>query len=405
MGGGLAYYAAANVMMDVDEKDQLEKDLPPSLPVGAICLIDDQPRDPAAFTEEDRSMLREFANMIARELTLGHEQRRRDAEIRQSDFLGSFLNSALVLPDKALLPKTPPSSAPTHLDPRPSTPDNPRFPSVPGANASPATHAIFAPTLSSGISPTTTFTLATEQLNALTDAESAAIFDLRSFCAPISQDSPELEGQQQIRRNASFSRDLGGQGKLYLMGSSGNVDWGEIAGKEQLLGVVTDALTEYDAVSRSSCLLPILLADSCPPQSANVIFDSSSRVQPLLAILPPSVASTICLPLFDVDGTPALLIILTSTVKHFTFIESDVRESPTSRAFLSPSEGADASLSTRLRSQRWSHHDGLSASSACRAGRSRKAGFRLADQSRAEVSRDAPVTRAAPLPPPSSNSC
>ncbi|ORY74544.1 hypothetical protein BCR35DRAFT_306686 [Leucosporidium creatinivorum] len=308
MGGGLAYYAAANVMLEVDEKDQLEKDLPPSLPVGAICLIDDQPRDPAAFTDEDRSMLREFANMIARELTLGHEQRRRDAETRQSDFLGTFLNSALVLPDKAPATTAQTPSAPPQPNLHPSTPDNPRFPSVPGANASPATHAIFAPIIALGDSPTTTFALAAEKLHGLTDAESAAIFDLRSFRAPISQDSPELhaEAQQQRRRNASFSRDLGGQGKLYLMGSSGNVDWEGIAGKEQLLGVVNDALTEYDA-------------------SATVIFDSSSRVQPLGAVLPPSVSSTICLPLFDVDGTPALLIILTSTVKHFTFIESDVR--------------------------------------------------------------------------------
>lgn len=250
MGGGLAYYAAANVMMDVDQKDQDEKDLPPSLPVGAICLIDDQPRDPAAFTQEDRSMLREFANMIARELTLGHEQRRRDAEIRQSDFIGDFLNSALVFPDKALLPKTPPAAASSHPNPDPSTPVNPRFPSVPGVNASPATHAIFAPTISSGHSPTSTFSLATEKLTDLTDAESAAIFDLRSFRAPCLQTSPELQaGEQRRKRNASFSRDLDGQGKLYLMGSSGNVDWEEIAGKEQLLGVVNDALTEYDAVS------------------------------------------------------------------------------------------------------------------------------------------------------------
>lgn len=328
MGGGLAYYAAANVMLEVDEKDQLERDLPPSLPVGAICLIDDQPRDPAAFTDEDRSMLREFANMIARELTLGHEQRRRDAEIRQSDFLGSFLNSAIVLPDKAQATKTPTTSAPTNLDAGPSSLDNPRFPPIPSANASPATHAVFAPVLASGIGSTATFALAAEKLNALTDAESTAIFDLRSFRAPVSQDSPELgPAEQERRRHASFSRDYGGQGKLYLMSSSGNVDWKAIAGQEQLLGMVNDALTEYDAVSYLMCYLTLAFADTPPSKSSTVIFDTSSRVQPLLAVLPSSVTSTICLPLFDVDGTPALLIVLTSTVKHFSFIESDVRKS------------------------------------------------------------------------------
>lgn len=258
MGGGLAYYAAANVMLDVDDKDQIEKDLPSQLPVGALCLIDDQPRDPDTFTEEDRATLRDFAQMIARELTLGHEQRRRETETKQSNFLGEFLNTAIILPDKATAEST--RSRTTNL--QPSTSDNPSVPSAPGAKASPATQAVLAPTLPPTTAPETTFNVAASNLKDLTSATSSAIIDLRSFRSPVFDDdrkSPSAPPQQR-----QSNGDLGGRGKLYLIGHAGGVKWEDVMAQESLMDAVADVLTEYHAVSGVDPFLRFVADPCCP---------------------------------------------------------------------------------------------------------------------------------------------
>lgn len=48
-----------------DEREQLQ--LPASLPVGALCLIDNKPRGPSDFDSDDRQTLQGFAGLIARE--------------------------------------------------------------------------------------------------------------------------------------------------------------------------------------------------------------------------------------------------------------------------------------------------------------------------------------------------
>ena len=99
-GGGLAFYAAANVCLPVPESTRAASDLPASLASGALCLVDPVPRAPSDFTEEDRQVLSDFAEMISREFQLGFEQRRREQEIKQSEFIDSFLRRALVLPSQ-----------------------------------------------------------------------------------------------------------------------------------------------------------------------------------------------------------------------------------------------------------------------------------------------------------------
>ena len=120
-GGGVSFYAAANVNLPVGT-DADKRGLPKTLASGALCLMDPTKklRNPSDFSEEDRAVLRDLAEMIAREckfeermlsrrqlrliliftiaVQLGFEQRRREEESKQSEFLGSFLQQALVQP-------------------------------------------------------------------------------------------------------------------------------------------------------------------------------------------------------------------------------------------------------------------------------------------------------------------
>ena len=106
-GGGVAFYAAANVNLPVAKQRsgprqagvaRTERTLPETLASGAVCLIDPVPRSPESFSAEDREILTDFADMISLEFQRGYEQRRREQEAQQADFVGRFLRQALVLP-------------------------------------------------------------------------------------------------------------------------------------------------------------------------------------------------------------------------------------------------------------------------------------------------------------------
>lgn len=66
-GGGVSFYAAANVNLPVEDNEK--RGLPSTLASGALCLMDGTKtlRDPSEFSEEDRAVLSDLAEMIARE--------------------------------------------------------------------------------------------------------------------------------------------------------------------------------------------------------------------------------------------------------------------------------------------------------------------------------------------------
>jgi len=67
-GGGVSFYAAANVNLPVGS-DASKRGLPRTLASGALCLMDPTKklRDPSEFSAEDRAVLSDLAEMIARE--------------------------------------------------------------------------------------------------------------------------------------------------------------------------------------------------------------------------------------------------------------------------------------------------------------------------------------------------
>lgn len=59
-------------------------------------------------------------------------------------------------------------------------------------------------------------------------------------------------------------------------------------------------------------------------QASRVTYDSVAS-NPFRSVLPPSVTATLCLPIFNVDGTPALLLLLTTGQRYAAFNSIDVR--------------------------------------------------------------------------------
>ncbi|GAA5866559.1 hypothetical protein JCM8547_005459 [Rhodosporidiobolus lusitaniae] len=191
-GGGLSFYAAANVNLPVPESDrERSEDMPETLASGALCLIDSVPRAPEDFTEEDREVLTDMAAMISREFRLGFEQRRREQETAQSDFIGTFLHQALVMPsqpgdlkqevsDSESTPSTPPTSTNSMPDPTSTASSSaPRRSSRRPRTAESARST--DRTSTAAAEKETLFATAARQLRELTHAGGAAIIDLRSF--------------------------------------------------------------------------------------------------------------------------------------------------------------------------------------------------------------------------------
>ncbi|GAA6039138.1 hypothetical protein JCM8097_005344 [Rhodosporidiobolus ruineniae] len=414
-GGGLSFYAAANVNLPVPESVRRgAPDLPPTLASGALCLIDSIPRAPEAFTEEDREVLTDMAAMISREFQLGFEQRRREQEAAQSDFVGTFLHQALVMPpqpgdlkqavpDPDSPPKTPPVSSSTMPEsdsaqqpssPRPSAtcskPARPR--SKQGVNGS---HDVEKESL---------FAVGARQLRSLTHAGSAAIIDLRAFrsapfstlttsssatnpqspvnpsqrlgamstpalasalsstsvfdfSVPPSRPSSAGNGAQPLRReslNSQFWRSSGpqinGRGKVGLAGSNGNIEWVKIFKRSGSKSAAASPTTgeHGDAASPSGSAADETDGDDSGAENRgrsleHAVQDTLKRYYEdvpetpeactldaiafvRLGVIPPEKASSsICVPVFDVDGLPAVLIVLTSGEKWFDFEPTDRR--------------------------------------------------------------------------------
>ncbi|GAA5870966.1 hypothetical protein JCM3774_003491 [Rhodotorula dairenensis] len=307
-GGGVAFYAAANVNLPVPTQERKKQNsgssrrpLPATLASGAVCLIDPVPRAPETFSTEDRQVLTDFADMISLEFQRGYEQRRREEESQQSDFIGRFLRQALVLP-------TQPSVVQSALRAEASDGD-------------------------------AVFKTAAREIRRLTHAGSAAILDLRAYKAasppvaltsggPFEQEptvgtdpyqngtrpgfsrESTFRGRQRQRSAeapspATWDPDLGARGFVTVLSSDGDFDWaGSEEASEALARATDETLQAYYAHGAAS------------PEESTV--DASAFVAHG-ALSSSTGGASIAVPVFDDDGTPILLIVLTSGEKWFTF--------------------------------------------------------------------------------------
>lgn len=292
-GGGVGFYAAANVNLPtIKEKERLRneaaldggcaspslsRELPDTLASGAVCLIDPAPRSPDTFTSEDRQALTAFADMISLEFQRGYEQRRREQETQQSDFIGKFLRQALVLPAQ---PQDPTAGAG-------------------GQNGSSSNGLPGAP-----FNDDSVFATAARELRRLTHAGSACLLDLRAFkprkrsrvVTPFEEmsaspfHSPEISEESHrpafSRSDTIRARPAGGarnrtrspqepsavswrpapetRGSVSVLSADGDIDWRslteEIGSVDRLGDAVDETLIAYEVVRPLYSFFPSLPA-------------------------------------------------------------------------------------------------------------------------------------------------
>lgn len=287
-GGGLAFYAAANVNLPVPSTSRYTAsglELPSTLASGALCLVDPQPRKPSDFSDQDRAVLVDFAEMISREFQLGFAERRRAQEAQQSEFVDSFLRQALVSPNapdffEPIASLSVPSTRAFSWSSRPvGDPVKGPDPAPSATSRIEETSTANATQESASTTPaeprTTIFHTAAHHLRTLTFAGSAALLDLRSYRSstvrsPLQHPHDRTNGQRFVNsqspatsvqpapgdgddptplpdpampsgHSSSFWRTAGladepavgatggagtqGKGRISLMAADGDVDW------------------------------------------------------------------------------------------------------------------------------------------------------------------------------------
>lgn len=242
-GGKLGFYTSANIHLPTTGDAKEGK--PSTVPVGSFCVIDNRPRKLDSFTESDKTVLHDLADMVAREFQLGFEQDRREIEKKQTEFLKNFMNSLLISPNDPTL--TPQQSS---------------------DNSAPATTAI----RNQPETCTSFFALhkeAAEHLSSLTGSQAAAIFDLRSFKCPTAKTptspsgvpTPPVDDDPMGRTGNAFSRFRSGKGAIILMGTSGSnlVDFEQMSKEPTFGDTVSDTLRAYYEVRRFLLFLISLL--------------------------------------------------------------------------------------------------------------------------------------------------
>ncbi|GAA5886580.1 hypothetical protein JCM16303_006618 [Sporobolomyces ruberrimus] len=331
-GGSLAFYASANIAVPTrrpaspEEKErdaewEPEEECPEELPVGSLCLIDSKPKKENEFSDEDAQFLRDLAFMVGQEFQLGYESQRRETEQERSSFLGGFLDSTLVYPSPQAA--TPPRTKTKSPDPLAAC-------NLQQQHSAPSTRAI-----QNHHTPLHEFQHATTVLQDLTKSSGAAFFDLRSFRAPLrtDYDLPFLSAtalsptscDMGAGRSVAGSRPpsphkapLGangptgkldgksatGMGRVYLLGGSGSVEWEETAKHPSLLPSIVTALDHFYRSNQTE-------------------FDVTTGHSALRNVLPSSSTASCIVPIFDIDGSPALLLVLVSDEAHFQFTPSD----------------------------------------------------------------------------------
>lgn len=270
--GPLQFYASANINLPVSTDSNRDKDTPELLPVGSICVIDSRARTSEQFGSESRAMLRDFADLLARELQLGYERERREVEARQTAFVGEFLAN--------------------------SSTDNCSRSVSPTGSPRPQSRQTSITELARADRP---FQKAAKALRKLTTASTASILDLRSFRRTV---------QSETERTGFVSQATAST--IYLLGNNrataSDFDWSQCveAQEDDVAHCIREALLEQ--TDRSSTSL--------------------DGLAPFASLLPADTSAVTLVPIWDgdaVDGTPSLLLILTSNEAHRTFESSDLK--------------------------------------------------------------------------------
>ncbi|GAA6000287.1 hypothetical protein JCM10207_007941 [Rhodosporidiobolus poonsookiae] len=364
-GGPIRFFASANVNLPTLTFDSsVGRIVPAKVPIGSLCIVDPDAREPGSFTERDQQILKNLADTIAREFELGLERKRSAVAKAQTDYLGSLFRSLTVSPTTApssavddsgifahvsanLVELTGASFA-TIIDLRsfhpPAAPQPPRRGSVPNIPLdTPSTSVESGPPVFPVPAPQTR-----PPFNRSHSAESSATthssLPSMSMSSAHTGQSRTLDSQraEELLARMSAKGRRGSEGSLAVLDKAvarGQQD--ELRGWdwEVALGVDEDEaapVEEDDELSRTRSwrsaerkgraaearkAMSVALLEYYRTNRAH--YDAStSSPGPLGSILPTGTTSYICQPCFF-DGEPTLMLVLGSTTRHFQFEPAD----------------------------------------------------------------------------------
>lgn len=172
-----------------------------------------------------------------------------------------------------------------------------------------------------------------ERLKALLKADSSAIIDLRAFHAPpqphahivelsppITSNLGEHEQRPSFRRQhsvASGSRASTGNEWYTPMGEKDKA--GRAGGGMGAVSVMGGAGFDWSkSMDGAGAAISHFLITYY--NDGNTEFNSSTVRSPLADILPPEAQGSLAVPIFDVSGEPALLLLVCSNQRYFRFV-------------------------------------------------------------------------------------
>lgn len=364
-GREITSFASANIFLPTSLLSQDESS-PRKLPIGSVCLVDPDPR--GIFGPEDEFYLKSLAALVAKEsksflygflfvsadffllapVHSGFIQVRQQISENQTAFLGrelflrcndpkkivltnfltEFLRNSLVLPCQGDFVEEKKNYVSSNTEPL-------------------SNH----------------FSEAADALQDFTKADGAVVLDLRNFNAPhaptpispnafdcktpytyCSQlpdpDSPpetadreltnEKAGRKSSLRGGIFSGLQPGGGTITILGSSG-YDWEKSIAQPDSKSSISSFLEAFYIVSNYFFRHlfqkhNLTLQFPLKKDGKSEFYTSRNKMTsflPLSAFLPASTTAFIACPIFDYDGKPALLLIITSNASHFRFVSYD----------------------------------------------------------------------------------
>ncbi|GAA5859966.1 hypothetical protein JCM8547_003037 [Rhodosporidiobolus lusitaniae] len=380
-GGPINFFASANINLPTLRVSPTREVIPDKLPIGSLCIVDPEARTADAMSERDQTILKNLADLIAREFELGFERKRGEAVKAQIGYLGELFKSlstgsaALAENEKDAfahvadnLASLTNASYCTIIDlrafrcatspapvPSTSSPATSRRSTVPPRQSS-GTPATSVESNFSADAPVSSITARPPLIrNSSTESSSLATYSsLDGEGGKSSSDEPAsstrssstLPGSRRrtpssvsaerttedelLSRLGRRKHEREGEGRLAVLNSSAGAewDWEEALGLRDDEGLGESADEEEKEKAKRNAERKVRASEARKAVARFLVdyvrtgesyHDLTSPTPGALApILPPSTTSSLTVPCFF-DGESTLLIVLGSTVRHFQF--------------------------------------------------------------------------------------
>ncbi|BGP14362.1 hypothetical protein JCM10213_004489 [Rhodosporidiobolus nylandii] len=362
-GGPVNFFASANVNLPTLILNSCGKFVPNKLPIGSLCLVDSEARA-VTMDDRDRTILKNLADLISREIQLGFERKRSAIAREQTAFLGSLSKDSAAVSEAGLdvfasvasnLVRLTSATYCAVVDLRAFRSPSSRKPVRRNSDPN-VIHPVTPATSVDSIQPaqpirpdlarndSTKSSITAQSSLAESDAPSSA-----GSVANVSQESAprtlDVEHEEELMVRVAWGRGRrGSDGRLALLdtaveaveGQDLEWDWeaafgiGEDESQEQHGEEVDDEFGRQrtarlaDIKARGAIARKAVSGALLHHNTHHLTdYDASGPSRgPLAPVLPPSTTSYLSVPAFF-NGEPTLMIVLGSTQRHFQFEPTD----------------------------------------------------------------------------------